>query len=294
MLFAFYQENPEDIQEVRLIVAQQQLNDQGLTPESADYQQQLEATAAELPLSQVGDKVFPHFIGKHLPVGMTGLLIAAVFSAAMSSISTSLNSSATLLMNDYYKRFINPDANDSQSMRILYLSTFVWAVLGIFIALWLVGKKDNTLDIWWDITSILSGGMLGIFLLSMIGRAKSPAAFCGVLIGSCIIAWMVFSPGAGDLSGSVSVKQNATQVVGTKTNFQEKLQEGDQVKIGSATYKVEAIAADSQSLTLASPFQQESVEKATLTKVTAWTPYRSPFNNLMIIVVGHFRFSLLA
>ena len=189
MLYAFYQQNPDDIQEVKLIVAKQELLSQQMTPEAEGYQQQLESIAAELPESQIGDKVFPHFIGKHLPMGMTGLLIAAVFSAAMSTISTSLNSSATLLMNDYYKRFINPNATEKQSMMMLYLSTFVWAILGIFIALWLVNQKGNTLDIWWAITSILSGGMLGLFLLSMTSRAKSPAAFAGVVIGSFVIAW---------------------------------------------------------------------------------------------------------
>ena len=50
----------------------------------------------------VGDRVFPHFISTHLPPGLTGLLIAAIFAAAMSTVSTSLNSSATLIMNDFY------------------------------------------------------------------------------------------------------------------------------------------------------------------------------------------------
>ena len=286
MLFAFYQENPEDIQEVRLIVAQQQLTDEGVARESEGYQQLLEATASELPISQIGDKVFPHFIGKHLPVGMTGLLIAAVFSAAMSSISTSLNSSATLLMNDYYKRFVNAAATEKQLMMVLYLGTFVWAVLGIFIALWLVGQKGNTLDIWWDITSVLSGGMLGLFLLSMVSRAKSPAAFAGVLIGSLVIVWMVFTPGLGELDGAVSVEQGSTQVVGENTYFNEQLQDGDQIELNKEKYVVQSIAEDGLGLTLAAPYERDPLSKSTITKVDAWTPYRSPFNNLMIIVIG--------
>jgi SSS family solute:Na+ symporter len=286
MLFAFYQENPEDIHEVRLIVAQQQLDDEGVARDSAGYQQQLEAMAFELPISQIGDKVFPHFIGKHLPVGVTGLLIAAIFSAAMSSISTSLNSSATLLMNDYYKRFINPAASDKQSMMALYVGTFVWAVLGIFIALWLVGQKGNTLDIWWDITSILSGGMLGIFLLSMVSRAKSPAAFAGVLIGSLVIAWMVFSPAWGELDGIVNVEKDTLQVVGIEVDFSKDLKSDDQIELNKKNYVVAAVAEDGQSLTLAVPFEQESISKGTIYKVNSWTAYRSPFNNLMIIVIG--------
>jgi len=286
MLFAFYQNNPDDIREVREIVAIQELRDQQISPDAADYQQQLEATAAELPISQIGDKVFPHFIGKHLPVGMTGLLIAAIFAAAMSTISTSLNSSATLLMNDYYKRFINPAATEKQSMRVLYISTFVWAVLGIFIALWLVSQKGNTLDIWWDITSILSGGMLGLFLLSITSRAKSPAAFAGVVIGSLVIAWMVFSPAWGELDGVVSVEKGTSQVVGIDVNFSEQLQADDHIELNKQNYVVATVAEDGLSLTLAAPFDQESIKKATAFKVNSWTPYRNPFHNFMVIIIG--------
>ena len=63
---------------------------------------------------------------------MTGLLIAAVFAAAMSTISTSLNSSATLIMGrEIYQRDVNPRASERQSMAVLYLGTIVWGLLGI-------------------------------------------------------------------------------------------------------------------------------------------------------------------
>ncbi len=194
LLFVFYESHPEDLREIRRIVAAQQLQKNDISPDFPDYEKVLSTTAAELTPSQLGDKVFPHFIGKHLPAGMTGLLIAAIFAAAMSTISTSLNSSATLLMNDYYKRFFFPAASERQLMLVLYASTLVLGALGTIVALILAGQDGNALDVWWKLASILSGGMLGLFLLGKISRVKSPAAVTGVLIGTLVFTWATFSP----------------------------------------------------------------------------------------------------
>lgn len=178
-LFAFYTTHESDLLEVRQMVAVQQLDNQGIHFDLPDYQQKLEKTLNGLTDREIGDKVFPHFIGKHLPAGVTGLIIAAVFSAAMSTVSTSLNSSATLLMSDFYQRFMNPSATESQSMRVLYLSTIFWGALGTGMSLLLVHLTENVLDIWWELSSIFSGGILGLFLLGMISRVKNPTAVSG-------------------------------------------------------------------------------------------------------------------
>jgi SSS family solute:Na+ symporter len=142
-------------------------------------------------LADVGDRVFPHFIAKHLPPGITGLLIAAVFAAAMSTVSTSLNSSATLIMSDYYRRFINAEASPRQSMMVLYGATIAWGVMGTALALLLVRLTDSALDIWWTLSGIFGGGMTGLFLLGMISRrAKNAAAVTGVLAGIVMILWL--------------------------------------------------------------------------------------------------------
>ncbi len=109
----------------------------------------------------------------------------------MSTVSTSLNSSATLLMSDYYRRFLNREASDKQCMRALYVSTILWGVLGTAMALALVKLTDSALDIWWTLAGIFGGGMCGLFLLGMISRrARNPAAIAGVLIGAALILWM--------------------------------------------------------------------------------------------------------
>jgi hypothetical protein len=65
------------------------------------------------------DSVFPWFIVTALPSGITGLLIASIFAAAMSTISSSLNSTATILLNDYYGRFVNREATERQKMLLV-------------------------------------------------------------------------------------------------------------------------------------------------------------------------------
>jgi len=107
-------------------------------------------------LAETPDKVFPYFIVNGLPAGVTGLLIAAVFAAGMSTISTSLNSGATIMMTDYYKRYINRSADDRAEIRVLRLSTVFLGVAGVGCALAMIRVK-SALDAWWAMQSVFSG-----------------------------------------------------------------------------------------------------------------------------------------
>lgn len=190
-LFAYYQTHPAALEEVRTAVAVQNLQAEGVDP-SADPAA-LAAERDRLTQADIGDKVFPHFIGAKLPVGVTGLLIAAVFAAAMSTVSTSLNSSATLLMRDYYQRYVNRSATERQSMLVLYGATVLWGALGTGVSLLLV-QVTSALDAWWTLSGVFGGGMLGLFLLGMISRrAGNPAAITGVVLGILLIGWMTLS-----------------------------------------------------------------------------------------------------
>lgn len=141
-----------------------------------------------------GDNVFPFFIVDRLPMGFTGLLIAAIFSAAMSTLSSSLNGAATLTLTDLYKRFVRPAASERESMLVLYTSTMAWGVIGTSTALAMI-HVQSALDAYWQLAGIFSGGMLGLFLLGLISRrAQNPAAVTGVSIGLLVIVWMTFSP----------------------------------------------------------------------------------------------------
>ncbi len=148
----------------------------------------------ELRDLSAGDKIFPFFIVNGLPSGLTGILIASVFAAGMSTISTSINGTATIVLTDYYQRFINPGSSGRRSMAVLYLSSLVFGIFGILIALAMI-RVRSALDAWWALASIFSGGMLGLFLLAyMTRKVKNIFALTGVIAGVLVILWMSLSP----------------------------------------------------------------------------------------------------
>ena len=135
------------------------------------------------------DYVFPLFIVNQLPTGLTGLLIASIFAAGMSTVATSVTSSSTIILTDYYQR-IRKQTSDRERLWVLKLASLVIGVLGILIALALV-NVDSILDAWWKLSSIFSGGMLGLFLLGYLAKkAKNIDAAIGVICGAIVIAWI--------------------------------------------------------------------------------------------------------
>jgi len=166
----------------------------------------------EYLLPGAGDKVFPYFIVTALPPGLTGLLIAAIFAAGMSTVSTSLNSTSTIILTDYYKRYFKKEAGEKESMKVLYVSSALMGISGIAIAIALIGV-ESILDAWWSLASIFSGGMLGLFLLGFVSaKTSKPAAITGVIAGVCLIIWM-------SLSTHSPFHTNLTIVLGTFTIF---------------------------------------------------------------------------
>ena len=134
---------------------------------------------------------FPMFLVAQLPAGVSGLVVAALFAAAMSTVSISLNSSATLIMNDFYKRFLNPEASEKSAMNSLYLGTIAWGMLGTTLALYLVKVTNSALDIWWALSGIIGGAMTGLFLLGLVNKlATSRSAIISTLAGVIAITWI--------------------------------------------------------------------------------------------------------
>lgn len=148
---------------------------------------------ADLQPASQSDAVLPYFIAAQLPPGVTGLVVAAIFAAAMSTISTSLNSSATILMSDFYERLF-PRRSERGSLLVLYGGTVTWGVAGTLIALALI-RVESALDAWWLLASIFGGGMLGLFLLGFLStRVTSGTAAAGVAAGVLVILWLTLSP----------------------------------------------------------------------------------------------------
>lgn len=139
-----------------------------------------------------GDQVFPYFIATELPVGVKGLIIAAILAASMSTIDSALNCSATVLYEDYYRKYFRLDPSEKDSIGFLRLSTIVWGVMGIVFALLLINAQ-SALDTWWQISGIFGGGILGLFLLAIFNVKISRAqGIISVIFSLLIIIWGTF------------------------------------------------------------------------------------------------------
>jgi len=140
-----------------------------------------------------GDQVFPFYIATQLPIGLKGLIIAAILAAAMSTVDSALNCSATVLLLDFYKRFIKSDISEAKSLLILRGSSILWGVLGILFALLMIRAK-SALDVWWEISGIFGGGILGLFLLALIRvRLEVWQGITAVVISVLVISWGTFA-----------------------------------------------------------------------------------------------------
>lgn len=149
--------------------------------------------AGELPEGTSADNVFPYFIVNRLPAGLTGLLIASIFAAGMSTIATSVTSSSTIVLTDYYQRF-RKNASNKEKLFVLKLSSAVIGFAGILVAFAFM-NVSSALDAWWALASIFSGGMLGLFLLGYLSRkARNFDAILGVVCGVILVCWIVITP----------------------------------------------------------------------------------------------------
>jgi SSS family solute:Na+ symporter len=172
---------------------------------------------ALLPAGTKPDDVFPHFIATGLPTGMAGLVVAAIFAASMDS---NLNSMATLTLIDFYKRYLRPNASERESMRVLHISTAAWGAVCIAMGLALI-QVPLALEAWWKMAGVLSGGVLGLFLIGLVSRRVDRlAAVIAVVLGELVMLWMFFSGlfGWKPPLGS-PLQANLTLVVGTALIF---------------------------------------------------------------------------
>lgn len=185
-LFAYYQVNPELVDTIKHQVAVERAG----IGASAD---QIAGIAATLQPADYGDKVMPHFMVTKIPAGLVGLIVSAILSAAMSTISSGMNASATVFSVDIYKRYFKPGINDKQNLRLLHISTVVFGCLGLIAGIAMIGVK-SILDVWWELSGIFAAGMLGLFLLGIISRrTKNHEALTATIIGILVILWMTFS-----------------------------------------------------------------------------------------------------
>jgi len=146
------------------------------------------AAAASFPFTS-GDRVFPDFITKHMPSGLSGLVVAAIFAAAMSS---SLKSIAATAVNDLYKPF-RPARSDKHYLKVSHVLTLVWGVVQIGVALAVRNQPGSALSKALSIASLINGPILGVFLVgTFLRRVSQPPALIGMIVSSAVMLYVFF------------------------------------------------------------------------------------------------------
>jgi Na+/proline symporter len=118
------------------------------------------------------NRIFPIFIVQEMPPGVSGLIIAAIFAAAMSSLSSSLNSLSSSTLNDFYRARSRTDSSDLHYLRVSRIMTIGWGVILILISM-LARTWGEVLEAGLTITSFTMGSLLGVFLIGQTQRAVS-------------------------------------------------------------------------------------------------------------------------
>ncbi len=139
--------------------------------------------------------VFPTFVVKHLPIGLVGLLIAAIFAAAMSSIAAELNSLATATVIDVYKRHFRREAEDSHYLFVSKLSTALWGLFTCVMALY-AANLGSLIEVVNRFGSFFYGSILGVFILALgVKRATGTGAFIGLIAGMTTVGLAAYYSG---------------------------------------------------------------------------------------------------
>ncbi|MDE2761973.1 MAG: sodium:solute symporter, partial [Gemmatimonadota bacterium] len=141
--------------------------------------------------------IIPRFVLGELPIGLAGLFIAAVIAAAMSSISSELNSLSTASVIDFYRRWFRPEASDDHYLTVSKVTTAFWGVFACTVAVYAV-SLGSLIEVVNRFGSFFYGSILGVFLLAMVPRARGTGAFPGLIAGMGAVAAVSF--GAPDVS----------------------------------------------------------------------------------------------
>lgn len=134
------------------------------------------------------DAILPLFVAEQFPQGLSGLLIAGVFAAAMSSLDSSINSMATVMVNDYYRRF-RPAISDAHGLRVARGLTLFFGALGTGLAV-LVARMNapSLFDQWLQILGLVGGGLAGIMALGVFTkRGNGVGAIAGAAVSMAVV-----------------------------------------------------------------------------------------------------------
>jgi SSS family solute:Na+ symporter len=144
--------------------------------------------------------VFPTFVTTRLPQGLVGLIIAAIFAAAMSATAGELSATATATVMDIYKRLLRTDESDEHYLLVSRLAVAFWGIVACVVAHVAV-QLGSLIEVVNRIGSIFYGSLLGVFILALaFRRANGHGAFVGLLSGILFVAGFAFYPATRGVS----------------------------------------------------------------------------------------------
>lgn len=149
------------------------------------------ANPAELEPTRQLDQVLPGFIVNELPAGISGLVLAGLFAAAMSSLDSAMNSVSTAFTNDWYARF-RPGRSEVVRLRVARLATVAIGVVGTGAAILMARlNAPSLLDLWFQVIGLFGSGVAGVFLLGALTRRTGAAAGWAGLVAGAGSVWAV-------------------------------------------------------------------------------------------------------
>jgi SSS family transporter len=157
----------------------------------------IRASAKAIVIDVTADKnfkdtnyVFPTFVTRHMPIGIVGIIIAAIFAAAMSTIAAELNSLATSSVIDIYRRHLKKDGDDAHYVMVSKWATLVWGLFASVVALYAV-ELGSLIEVVNQFGSYFYGSILGAFILALMVRgANGHGAFTGLVAGMLAVYYV--------------------------------------------------------------------------------------------------------
>jgi Na+/proline symporter len=137
--------------------------------------------------------VFPTFITTQMPIGLVGLMIAAIFAAAMSTASGELSALASATVIDFYRRHFVKSAPDQHYLNVSKLATIGWGLFACIVAIY-AADQGSLIEVVNRYGSFFYGSILGVFILAtVVPRASAIGAFWGLLAGMAVVLVVAFT-----------------------------------------------------------------------------------------------------
>ena len=187
MMDAIRAEDEVQISSNQAIVSNLNKQDKAIRDEVKDLVNKTSAATGTKLDTEDKDYIFITFIMNYMPIGIIGLLLAVIFSAAMSSTASELNALATTTVIDLYKRSFVPDASDTHYLNASRFFTIFWGVLALCFAM-MANLFDNLIEAVNIIGSLFYGTILGVFMVAFfLKQVRGKAVFIAALIAEAIV-----------------------------------------------------------------------------------------------------------